>query len=225
MATVSNIIKSSVGLGGRNQKTDAVVIQQLLSAVPATKGGPMPTLDPGGKCGPKTWSAIRQFQTKNVGGIADGGSAATIVAWTIVSQNEEGVDVVNLADDVLTTGARRVFLPSYAGTGVDADGGLVFVTSGDGASGGIGAFDALSLQPAQHGIDGPARQPRDLHDLEAVAVSLGERAHDEGGGLGQADGSHGCSSGDGVGIGVTLRSRRGWPTPYISLTTYYLLHI
>jgi hypothetical protein len=72
MASVSNIIKSSVGLGGSNQKTDVVVIQQLLNAVPATKGGPMPTLDTDGKCGPKTCGAIRQFQSKNVGGIADG---------------------------------------------------------------------------------------------------------------------------------------------------------
>lgn len=72
MATVSNIIKSSVGLGATNQKTDVVVIQKLMNAVPATKGGPMPPLDPDGACGPKTCSAIRTFQAKNCGGIADG---------------------------------------------------------------------------------------------------------------------------------------------------------
>jgi hypothetical protein len=71
MAVAGNIIKASVGLGGTNQKTDVAVIQQLMNAVPPTRGGPMPLLDPDGLCGPKTCGAIRTFQTKNVGGIAD----------------------------------------------------------------------------------------------------------------------------------------------------------
>lgn len=72
MAISGNLIKAPVGLGGTNQKTDVVVVQQLLNAVPATKGGPMPALDPDGMCGPKTCGAIRTFQVRNVGGVADG---------------------------------------------------------------------------------------------------------------------------------------------------------
>ena len=71
------------------------------------------------------------------------------------------LDVINLDDDLLTTEAFRVSLPSYAGTGVVANGGLVFATSGDGANGGIGAFDALSLQPVWH---------QEFADARAVAA-------------------------------------------------------
>jgi hypothetical protein len=42
-----------------------------MNAVPATKGGPMPLLDPDGQCGSKTCGAIRQFQSRNVSGTAD----------------------------------------------------------------------------------------------------------------------------------------------------------
>jgi peptidoglycan hydrolase-like protein with peptidoglycan-binding domain len=72
MAMQGNMIKSSVGLGGSNYRTDVQVVQMLLNAVPTGKGGPLPSLDPDGQCGPKTCGAIRQFQSKNVHGVADG---------------------------------------------------------------------------------------------------------------------------------------------------------
>ncbi|MCW5746078.1 MAG: hypothetical protein KIT36_07760 [Alphaproteobacteria bacterium] len=71
MGIQGNMIKASVGLGGSNQRTDVQVVQMLMNAVPAAKGGPIPLLDPDGKCGTKTCGAIRQFQSRNVQGIAD----------------------------------------------------------------------------------------------------------------------------------------------------------
>ncbi len=68
---------------------------------------------------------------------------------------------LELDGDLLTTNSRRVDLPSYAGTGVAADGGLVFATSGDGADGGVAALDILSLELVWRA---------DFADARAVAI-------------------------------------------------------
>lgn len=68
---ISSVIRLSVGLGGSNQRTDVQLVQRLFNAVPRDRGGPFPLLDPDGLCGPKTCGAIRQFQSRNVGGVAD----------------------------------------------------------------------------------------------------------------------------------------------------------
>jgi len=72
------------------------------------------------------------------------------------------LEEVELDGDLITAISRRVPLPSYAGTGVAADGGLIFATSGDGADGGVAAFDALTLEPVWR---------VDFADARAVAVS------------------------------------------------------
>jgi putative pyrroloquinoline-quinone-binding quinoprotein len=59
---------------------------------------------------------------------------------------QAALEEVDLDGDLLTSVSRRVGLPSYAGTGVAVDGGLVFATSGDGPDGGVAAFDALTLE-------------------------------------------------------------------------------
>lgn len=55
-------ISASVGKGGKNYPPDVKTIQALLNAAGAT-----PKLDVDGKCGPKTYWAITQFQQKNLG--------------------------------------------------------------------------------------------------------------------------------------------------------------
>jgi peptidoglycan hydrolase-like protein with peptidoglycan-binding domain len=61
-------ISASVGrLGGVNRPADVKTVQQLLNNVPAHSGGPVPSLDPDGKCGPKTIAAIQNFQLKHFG--------------------------------------------------------------------------------------------------------------------------------------------------------------
>lgn len=55
-------ILASVGLGGANLANDVVTVQSMLNHVPASSGGPAPSLDTDGKCGPLTVGAIRQFQ-------------------------------------------------------------------------------------------------------------------------------------------------------------------
>lgn len=56
------IISSSVGFLGKNGHSDVMVIQTLLNAVPAAKGGALPALQEDGKAGPKTNLAILSFQ-------------------------------------------------------------------------------------------------------------------------------------------------------------------
>lgn len=65
MAIPSSVLKGSVGFGGRNERTDVQLVQTLLNAVPAAKGGPFPALAQDGLCGPLTSGAIRQFQSRN----------------------------------------------------------------------------------------------------------------------------------------------------------------
>lgn len=65
MAIPSSVLKGSVGFGGRNERNDVQLVQTLLNAVPAAKGGAFPALTQDGLCGPMTSGAIRQFQTRN----------------------------------------------------------------------------------------------------------------------------------------------------------------
>jgi peptidoglycan hydrolase-like protein with peptidoglycan-binding domain len=71
MASPTHIIQRSVGLGGANQPADVRIVQKLINAVPAAKGGPSPALAVDGLCGPFTCAAISRFQAKNIGS-ADG---------------------------------------------------------------------------------------------------------------------------------------------------------
>jgi len=65
MPISSTMIHGSVGLGGANKSSDVQLVQKLLNAVPASKGGPLPLLIVDGLCGPGTCGAIRRFQTAN----------------------------------------------------------------------------------------------------------------------------------------------------------------
>lgn len=65
MAIPSSVLKGSVGFGGANQRADVQLVQTLLNAVPAPRGGATPALDTDGLCGPMTTGAIRKFQTAN----------------------------------------------------------------------------------------------------------------------------------------------------------------
>ena len=65
MAVPSSVLKGSVGFGGKNQRADVQLVQAMLNAVPAAKGGPAPALTVDGLCGPMSNSAIRRFQSMN----------------------------------------------------------------------------------------------------------------------------------------------------------------
>ncbi|BDC52929.1 hypothetical protein F183_A52440 [Bryobacterales bacterium F-183] len=60
-------ITASVGLLGKNFTADTLTVQNLLNNVPINLGGPNPLLDPDGKCGNKTCTAIQMFQLKHFG--------------------------------------------------------------------------------------------------------------------------------------------------------------
>jgi peptidoglycan hydrolase-like protein with peptidoglycan-binding domain len=64
---VAKNITASVGLGGFNRLNDVKVIQTLLNQVPAVSGGPVPSLDVDGVCGPLTIGAVRAFQQRQFG--------------------------------------------------------------------------------------------------------------------------------------------------------------
>jgi hypothetical protein len=56
-------IRGSVGAAAVNHVTDVKTIQAALNDVPASEGGPLPTLKVDGSCGQKTLAAIRKFQS------------------------------------------------------------------------------------------------------------------------------------------------------------------
>lgn len=60
-------ISHSVGLGAVNHHADVLVVQDLLSLIPKTQGGPRSLLKTDGIMGPKTLHAIREFQHKGCG--------------------------------------------------------------------------------------------------------------------------------------------------------------
>lgn len=64
---MSVTISGSVGVGGKNNPDDVLVIQQLLNAVPEHQGGPPSPIAEDGLVGPQTVGAIRRFQLKNFG--------------------------------------------------------------------------------------------------------------------------------------------------------------
>lgn len=66
-------IQFSVGVGGKNLQPDVLRIQEALNRVPATQGGPTPSLVPDSWIGPNTCGAIKKFQVFHFGqGKADG---------------------------------------------------------------------------------------------------------------------------------------------------------
>ncbi len=65
MANAPSVLTGSVGFFGQNQPPDVQLIQMLLNAVPAARGGPAPALDVDSLCGPITTGAIRKFQQMN----------------------------------------------------------------------------------------------------------------------------------------------------------------
>jgi len=54
-------------MGGVNRPDDVRTVQELLNQVPTFSGGPKPLLDPDGKCGSKTITAIQTFQVHHFG--------------------------------------------------------------------------------------------------------------------------------------------------------------
>ena len=65
MAVPASVLKGSVGFGGRNQRSDVQLVQALLNAVPASRGGAAPGLATDGICGSMTNGAIKRFQAAN----------------------------------------------------------------------------------------------------------------------------------------------------------------
>jgi peptidoglycan hydrolase-like protein with peptidoglycan-binding domain len=65
MPVPSSVLTGSVGFGGKNQRADVQLLQTMLNAVPATRGGASPQLKPDGACGVMTNSAIKRFQSFN----------------------------------------------------------------------------------------------------------------------------------------------------------------
>ena len=60
-------ILASVGAKGVNRTDDVITVQDLLNNVPEKEGGPKVKLKIDGICGPKTKSAIQNFQLKHFG--------------------------------------------------------------------------------------------------------------------------------------------------------------
>src|SRR5262245_4013809 len=60
-------ISAAVGVGGKNAAEDVRTVQELLNAVQAASGGPVPALEVDGLIGPKTIGAIRRFQKAQFG--------------------------------------------------------------------------------------------------------------------------------------------------------------
>jgi|GEM_PF-5167271 len=71
MTIPQTVLHNSVGFGGMNRPEDVRMVQCLLNAVPAQRGGPLPLLDVDGMCGPLTTGAVRKFQLQNAP-VADG---------------------------------------------------------------------------------------------------------------------------------------------------------
>lgn len=66
-------LSHSVGVKGKNLKEDVLRVQDALNAIPASEGAPAKLLTPDGIAGPKTCSAIQNFQLKQFGWrLADG---------------------------------------------------------------------------------------------------------------------------------------------------------
>ena len=65
MAVPASVLKGSVGFGGRNQRSDVQLVQAMLNAVPANRGGAAPCLATDGICGSMTNGAIKRFQAAN----------------------------------------------------------------------------------------------------------------------------------------------------------------
>ena len=66
---MNRTISGSVGAGGMNRQADVRTVQALLNGVPQPWGGPMPRLAEDGLVGPKTNTAIRNFQRVQLGTI------------------------------------------------------------------------------------------------------------------------------------------------------------
>ncbi|HSW08390.1 papain-like cysteine protease family protein [Aquabacterium sp.] len=64
---MDQVISGSVGTGGANRAADVSKVQALLNGVPVGWGGPTPPLAVDGLIGPKTLTAIQQFQTVQLG--------------------------------------------------------------------------------------------------------------------------------------------------------------
>ncbi|MFC3087297.1 peptidoglycan-binding domain-containing protein [Tabrizicola soli] len=65
MAGPATVLKGSVGFGGKNLRGDVLLVQAMLNALPATRGGAVPALATDGICGTMTNSAIKRFQAGN----------------------------------------------------------------------------------------------------------------------------------------------------------------
>ena len=109
-------IYASVGIGGLNQLSDVVIIQQALNDVLIYQGRPNPLLEVDGNCGAKTKSAIQNFQLKHFGWSGADGRVDPNGA-TIAKLNEVNGDVSTISYQISAgktpptdplTGAARV---------------------------------------------------------------------------------------------------------------------
>jgi hypothetical protein len=64
---MARTISASVGVDAANHKVDVITVQELLNKVPPQQGGPQVKLKVDGLCWQKTQTAIRNFQSKNMG--------------------------------------------------------------------------------------------------------------------------------------------------------------
>jgi hypothetical protein len=64
---MARTISASVGVNAANRKPDVATVQDLLNRVPPLQGGPQVKLKIDGLCWQKTQTAIRNFQSKNIG--------------------------------------------------------------------------------------------------------------------------------------------------------------
>jgi Putative peptidoglycan binding domain len=65
MPVPSSGLSGSVGFGGKNQRADVQLVQSMLNALPASRGGAAPPLQVDGQCGAMTNGAIKRFQGAN----------------------------------------------------------------------------------------------------------------------------------------------------------------
>ena len=148
-------IKKSVGNKGKNEKADTKKIQELLNK--HTKAGGFSKLSTDGIAGKKTTAAIKGFQTKAMGGKADGR----------VDPNGKTLGALNEKP-----GAASPAAPSSGG-GTSGGGTSGGGTSGGGGGGGSGSSSSASKPKGKS--KGSAKGSAQLQATEKELEALGEK--------------------------------------------------
>lgn len=111
------VIGAPVGIGGANLPNDVSTIQDALNRVSPASGGAVPPLVVDGVCGPKTRSAIQQFQLKQFGWSGADGKI-----------NPGGQTITRL-NEILGAGARPLDRPGKHPAVDDAQANEIFKTA------------------------------------------------------------------------------------------------